>query len=93
MLHQLHTCVLRCAVGTKEGTLEIFDLGSGTRTAVLPAHTGAVWSLVPLPDRSGFVSGSADHDVKFYEWGLEAGSSGSEGGGSGPRQLTANHTR
>eukprot|EP00887_Chlorella_sp_A99_P006380 scaffold3.g6380.t1 len=74
-------------VGTKEGSLEIFDLGSGARTAVLPAHAGAVWSLAPLPDRSGFVSGSADHDVKFWEWSVEPAPSG------GPRQLTATHTR
>lgn len=27
------------------------------------AHSGAVWSLALLPDRSGFVSGSADKTV------------------------------
>ena len=32
------------------------------------AHTGPIWSLAALPDGSGFVSGSADHDVKFWEW-------------------------
>jgi U3 small nucleolar RNA-associated protein 12 len=29
-----------------------------------------VWSLVALPDSSGFLSASADHDVKFWEWEL-----------------------
>ena len=117
-------CPLPPTVGTKEGTLELFDLNSGGRTAVIPAHDGAVWSLAPLPDRSGFVSGrqdgeggvpawhqaadsctsahqcgtplsrvqhplrSADHDVKFWEWGVEGG-----GEGAGPRTLTASHTR
>ena len=32
--------------------------------AVTDAHAGAVVSLAPLPDGSGFVSGSADKDVK-----------------------------
>ena len=30
------------------------------------AHTGAVWSVVGLPDESGFISGSADQSVKFW---------------------------
>ena len=29
-----------------------------------------VWSVVALPDSSGFLSASADHDVKFWEWEL-----------------------
>ncbi len=29
-------------------------------------------SVAALPDGSGFVSGSADHDVKFWEWEVAA---------------------
>ena len=47
-----------------------------------------VWSVVALPDSSGFVSCSADHDVKFWEWQVaEARAAGSA------RQLGARHTR
>lgn len=67
-------------VGTKEGTLEVFDLGARTRVHVEAAHAGAVWSLALLPDRSGFVSGSADKTVKFWTWAsVAAGGEGSEG--------------
>ena len=52
------------------------------------AHGGAVWSLAALPDGSGFVSGSADHDVKFWEWDAAAVP---EGGGA--PQLGVAHTR
>eukprot|EP01018_Ginkgo_biloba_P035814 Gb_01025 [translate_table: standard] len=57
-------------VGTKAGTLEIFDIGAGERSKVIEAHSGSVWSLVPTPDGKGFVTGSADHDVKFWEYQL-----------------------
>ena len=30
-------------VGTKEGTLELFDVATGARLACEQAHTGAVW--------------------------------------------------
>ena len=51
------------------------------------AHTGAVWSLAPLPDSSGFVSGSADHDIKFWEWGVAADPD------TGAKQLAITNTR
>ena len=57
-------------VGTKYGTLEIFDVGVGERIKVIEAHSGSVWSLVPTLDGSGFITGSADHDVKFWEYEL-----------------------
>ena len=34
------------------------------------AHDGAVWSVCVAPDRRGFVTGSADHTVKFWEFEL-----------------------
>ncbi|KAK8969778.1 hypothetical protein KSP40_PGU004479 [Platanthera guangdongensis] len=60
-------------VGTKTGTLEIIDVGSGTRSEVIEAHSAAIRSIMPIPDENGsagssFVTGSADHDVKFWEY-------------------------
>jgi WD40 repeat protein len=51
----------------QEGTIEVFDLGLSERVSAEQAHEGAVWSLAPLPDGSGFVSGSADKTVKFWQ--------------------------
>jgi U3 small nucleolar RNA-associated protein 12 len=58
-------------VGTKEGNLELIDVASSQQIARIEAHSGPVWSLAALPDSSGFVSGSADKDVKFWEWDLK----------------------
>eukprot|EP00803_Ostreobium_quekettii_P008903 evm.model.scf_770.6 EVM.evm.TU.scf_770.6 scf_770:32955-36394(+) len=58
------------AVGTKEGALQIFNLGASCLAESVAAHSGPVWSLAELPDRSGFVSGSADHSVKFWQWDM-----------------------
>ncbi|KAF5773170.1 putative transcription factor WD40-like family [Helianthus annuus] len=55
-------------IGTKSGTLEIIDVRSGTTVEVVKAHTGSVQSIVHTPDGGGFVTGSTDHDVKFWEY-------------------------
>ncbi|RLN18712.1 WD repeat-containing protein 3 [Panicum miliaceum] len=61
-------------VGTKGGTLEIINIASGSLTEVIEAHAGSIRSIVPIPDEDGtagargFVTGSADHDVKFWEY-------------------------
>lgn len=55
-------------VGTKEGKLHVVDVAAGQLVGTVDAHTGAIWSLAPLPDGSGLVTGSADHDVKFWEY-------------------------
>ena len=55
-----------------------------------------VWSVMPLPDGSGFVSCSADHAVKFWEWeilGADAGQGGPSAGSGGSRRLSARHAR
>lgn len=57
-------------VGTKAGKLEIFDIGASERVNEVDAHEGAIWSVTPLPGGQGFVSGSADHDVKFWDFEL-----------------------
>ncbi|KAA8516595.1 hypothetical protein F0562_016899 [Nyssa sinensis] len=55
-------------VGTKGGTLEIIDVRSGTCVEVVEAHGGSVQSIAATPDGNGFVTGSTDHDVKFWEY-------------------------
>ncbi|WMV44640.1 hypothetical protein MTR67_038025 [Solanum verrucosum] len=57
-------------VGTKGGTLEIIDIRSGTCVEVVEAHGGAVQSIALTPDGTGFLTGSIDHDVKFWEFQL-----------------------
>lgn len=54
-------------VGTKEGSLEIIDVWSGTCLDVVKAHDGYIHSIVTIPGVSGFITGSDDHDVKFWE--------------------------
>ena len=34
------------------------------------AHSGALWSVGVAPDKRGFVTGGADHNVKFWEFEL-----------------------
>ncbi|KAI9086232.1 hypothetical protein K1719_031686 [Acacia pycnantha] len=58
-------------IGTKSGSLEIIDIGSGTCLEVMEAHGGSVHTVAVLPDENGFVTGSADHDVKFWEYQLK----------------------
>ncbi|PIM99651.1 WD40-repeat-containing subunit of the 18S rRNA processing complex [Handroanthus impetiginosus] len=53
-------------VGTKSGTLEIIDVRSGTCVEVVEAHGGSIQSIAPTQD--GFVTGSSDQDVKFWEY-------------------------
>ncbi|KAL6649230.1 hypothetical protein ACP70R_013454 [Stipagrostis hirtigluma subsp. patula] len=61
-------------VGTKSGTLEVIDIASGSSIEAIEAHAGSIRSIVLIPDEDGtvgargFVTGSADHDVKFWEY-------------------------
>ncbi|RKO94913.1 WD40 repeat-like protein, partial [Caulochytrium protostelioides] len=89
-------------VGTKQGTLELFDIASNQHVWSLPAHEGAVWSMQMTNDRTGFVTGSADKTVKFWEFALEevplmdsSDIAGVELAGPMPtrRMLSVNHTR
>jgi U3 small nucleolar RNA-associated protein 12 len=63
-------------IGTRSGSLEIVDVGSGTTIEVVEAHTGQIKSIVPIPDEdgsvsgNGFVTGADDNDVKFWEYQL-----------------------
>lgn len=55
-------------VGTKSGVLEIIDIGSATKVEEVEAHGGTIWSIAPIPNDNGFVTVSADHEVKFWEY-------------------------
>ncbi|XP_067896854.1 WD repeat-containing protein 3 isoform X2 [Heterodontus francisci] len=57
-------------LGTKSGKLQLFDLASGNLLETFDAHDGAVWSISLAPDQRGFVTGSADKMVKFWEFEL-----------------------
>ncbi|KAJ7507698.1 WD-repeat-containing protein [Mycena galericulata] len=56
------------AVGTKTGEILIYDLASSSLIETIQAHTGTVWSLHVRHDEQALVSGSADKDVKFWEF-------------------------
>jgi hypothetical protein len=50
-------CVSCCCL--QEGTIQLLDVGACSVVHTEQAHSGAVWSLALLPDKSGFVTGSA----------------------------------
>jgi U3 small nucleolar RNA-associated protein 12 len=56
------------ALGTKTGEILIYDLASSSLIQTVQAHTATVWSLHVRPDEKALVSGSADKDVKFWEF-------------------------
>eukprot|EP00123_Amoebidium_parasiticum_P021149 comp62400_c0_seq1/m.47920 comp62400_c0_seq1/g.47920 ORF comp62400_c0_seq1/g.47920 comp62400_c0_seq1/m.47920 type:complete len:932 (-) comp62400_c0_seq1:257-3052(-) len=57
-------------VGTKGGDIHLFDIGGASLVQTTKAHEGAVWALALRPDRRGFASGSADKEVKFWDFDL-----------------------
>ncbi|KAI9189314.1 beta transducin [Blastocladiella emersonii ATCC 22665] len=71
-------------VGTKSGELQIFSLASSALVESIKAHDSAIWSIALCPDKTGFVTGSADHQVKFWDFALVREEA---------NRLTAIHTR
>lgn len=65
---------IQIAIGTKTGEIQIFDLASSSLIDAIKAHTASVWSLHVRPDEQALVSGSADKDVKFWEFEAKDGS-------------------
>ncbi|GAA5856650.1 hypothetical protein JCM8547_005912 [Rhodosporidiobolus lusitaniae] len=55
-------------VGTKSGELLLYDLSSSSLLETFSAHTGPLWSVHVRPDGRGLVTGSADKDVKFWDF-------------------------
>lgn len=58
-------------VGTKSGELYLYDVGSSTLLEVTKAHNAEIWSLSLRPDGKGLVTGSADKDVKFWDFEIK----------------------
>lgn len=73
--HAICSCFLpgdqHVAVGTKSGEILIYDLASSTLVDSIKAHGATVWSLHVRPDGQALVSGSADKEVKFWEFRQE----------------------
>lgn len=57
-------------MGTKSGEIQLFDISASVCLQSVKAHEGAVWSISIRPDKRKFMSGSADHDVKFWDFDL-----------------------
>ncbi|KAF8592773.1 WD40 repeat-like protein [Ramaria rubella] len=64
------------AVGTKSGEILVYDVAASALVETITAHTGAVWSMQVRPDEGGLVTGSADKDVKFWDFERKPGASG-----------------
>ncbi|KAG6855098.1 hypothetical protein C0991_006027 [Blastosporella zonata] len=78
------------AIGTKNGEILIYDLASSSLIETVAAHTGTVWSLHVRADQQALVSGSADKDVKFWEFERKDASGEKAHNG---KNLTLVHTR
>ncbi|XP_038657917.1 WD repeat-containing protein 3 [Scyliorhinus canicula] len=74
-------------LGTKSGKLQLFDLASGNLLETFDAHDRAVWSISLAPDQRGFVTGSADKLVKFWEFELAKDENSTQ------TRLSLNHIR
>lgn len=59
------------AVGTKDGALEVFDLGTGTSVTEVPkAHNSALWSMTldnVIYDADVLITGGADKKISFWD--------------------------
>lgn len=53
--------------------LQVVDTSSGESVVHVPdAHEGAVWSLCVRPDGNGVMTGSADKEVKFWDFSVRS---------------------
>lgn len=55
-------------IGTRDGTLEIFDIASSTLLETMKAHDRDIWSLQVNPDGKSLVTGSADKSANFWDF-------------------------
>lgn len=56
------------AIGTKSGEILVYDIAASALIDTIQAHTATVWSMQVRPDSQALVTGSADKDVKFWEF-------------------------
>ena len=59
-------------VGTKSGEIMLYDIAASTLLETYRAHTGPVWAIHVRPDGRGLVTGSADKDVKFFDFEMRS---------------------
>eukprot|EP01029_Cantina_marsupialis_P009010 TRINITY_DN2111_c0_g2_i1.p1 TRINITY_DN2111_c0_g2~~TRINITY_DN2111_c0_g2_i1.p1 ORF type:complete len:814 (+),score=269.47 TRINITY_DN2111_c0_g2_i1:89-2530(+) len=57
-------------VGDKKGMLHLIDVQNGEVLDQWKEHEGPIWSIDIRPDQRGFVTGSADKTVKFWDFEL-----------------------
>ncbi|OMJ17275.1 WD repeat-containing protein 3 [Smittium culicis] len=74
-LNPLSICFLpgdqHIAVGTKSGTIELFDLAAaGSPIASYDAHENGCYSIAVFPDKSGIATGGGDKESKFWDFEL-----------------------
>ena len=58
-------------IGTKSGTLDLYELATGDLVESIQAHSGAVWSIALSPSRGSMMGGSADKTVKLWDFVLK----------------------
>lgn len=56
-----------CIAGTRTGELQLFDITRSMMIESIQAHSGPIWGMQMKPDRKGFVTGSRDKEVKFWD--------------------------
>ncbi|EMD40648.1 hypothetical protein CERSUDRAFT_130746 [Gelatoporia subvermispora B] len=56
------------AVGTKSGEIMVYDVASSSLIDTVKAHSATIWSMHVRADGQALVTGSADKDVKFWEF-------------------------
>ncbi|VIO93080.1 WD-repeat protein 3, putative [Brugia malayi] len=58
-------------LATKEGNIFLFELATNEMLEMIKkAHDGAVWQLIPTPDKRGFVSCGNDKTVRYWNYEL-----------------------
>jgi U3 small nucleolar RNA-associated protein 12 len=52
----------------KSGELVLYDIAGASVLETIEAHSGTIWSIHVRPDFGGVATGSADKDVKFWDF-------------------------
>jgi WD40 repeat protein/serine/threonine protein kinase len=57
----------RVATGSQDGTVKLWDAGTGRESRTLSGHTGGVWSVAYSPDGTRLATGGADNTAKVCD--------------------------